>query len=314
MLAAPLARSQQPSKVYRIGFLGAASPTPEFLAMTLDPVRRGMRELGWIDGQHYVLVARWGEGRPERLPDHAEELVRLGVDVMIAGNTTAIRAAMRATKRIPIVMALPNNPVRDGLIANFARPGGNVTGMTLDADLGSLVKQVDYLRQVIPGISRIGMLSNPDARFGTEAEFQAAIPKVGLQLVVAYARAPEQIESAFAKMKSEGAQAVLLHPDGMLTSQRMRICELAIKHRLPLTSNWTGFALAGALMSYGADWADNYRRTAAYTVKILRGAKPRELPVERPVKFDLAVNVKTAKVLGLTVPQSILLQAAEVIE
>ena len=314
VLAAPYARAQQQGKVYRIGFLGAAAPTPEILKQTLDPFREAMRKHGWIEGQHYAIERRWVEGKNERYPEYARELVKLGVDLLMSVQAPGIRAAMQATQTLPIVMVAPADPVGGGLIASYSRPGGNVTGMAFDVDLSNYVKQVDFLKQIVPNLTSIGLFANPEARFSSLEALTAAIPRLGLKVVVGRARTAEEIEPAFAKMKKEGAQAVLAFTDGMIAINVSHVTDLALKHRLPLASQWQGVPRAGGLMAYSPDLADSYRRAASYVDRIMRGAKPADLPVELPTTMKLTINRKTAKALGLTVPQAMLLRADEVIE
>jgi putative ABC transport system substrate-binding protein len=315
-LAAPVASfaQQQAAKVYRIGYLGVVMPTPEGRKQGLDLFHEAMRKHGWIEGQHYVIEERWAEGRPERYPEQARELVKLGVDMLMSLQVPGIRAAMQATQTLPIVMIAPSDPVGGGLVASYARPGGNVTGLSFDVDLSNYFKQVDFLKQIVPNFSSIALFSNPDARFPSVASLTVALPKLGLKVVVAGARNAEEIEPAFAKMKQGGAQAVLMAADGMVVLNISRITDLALKHRLPLASQWLGVPRAGGLMAYAPELSDNWRRSASYVDRIMRGAKPADLPVELPSTFKFVINMKTAKALGLVVPQALLLRVDEVIE
>ena len=313
-LASPLVLSQQPGKIYRIGFLGAASPTPEILKTTLEPFRQAMRERGWIEGTNYAIVERWAEGRIERHAGHAEELVGLGVDLLLGTAVAQIRPAMKATQTIPIVMIAPADPERDGLIASYARPGGNVTGLTFDAGISLAVKQLDYLRQIVPGMSRLGVVFNEAMGTRTDGDVRAAGKNVKIEVRSYPVREAGDFEPTLAKLKQEGMQAVLVVADGLTAMHRSNIAQMALKHRLPLSSQWQGFPAAGGLLSYGPDLADSYRGAADYVDKILRGAKPADLPVQRPTRFRLVINLKTAKTLGLTVPQTVLLVAEDVIE
>ena len=313
-LASPLALSQQPGKIYRIGFLGGASPTPENLKVSLEPFRQAMRERGWNEGVNYAIVERWAEGNFERHDADAAELVRLGVDVFLMAQAPAIRAAMKATRTIPIVMVAPGAPEQDGFIASYARPGGNVTGLSYDAGVSPFVKQLDYMRQAVGGMSAAALLVPEALQTFSRGDTISAAKSVNVELRTYVVRGVEDVERAFASMKQDGMQAVFVVADGMIVANTARIAQMALKQRLPLSSQWHGFPPAGGLMAYGPDLADQYRRSAGYVDKLFKGAKPADLPVERPTRFKLIINRKTAKALGLTVPQTVLLVADEVIE
>lgn len=309
---------QTRQKVYRIGFLGSASPTPEVLRFTTDQLWQGLRELGWIEGKNIAIEQRWAEGRVERQPVNAAELVRLKVDVLVVGVNDAALAAKQATSTIPIVMALVSDPVRAGLIKSYAQPGGNVTGVSYEPATTLTAKHLDLLKEVAPGSSRVAMLwntaSESNRQWVTDPEVAAAARALGLTLTRIGVSGPDELDQAFARMKGEGVGGLHVTPDPMLFHHRTRIKDLAIKHRLPTVSAMVGFAEQGGLLQYGTDPSEGYRRAARYVDRILRGAKPAELAVEQPTKFQLMVNLETAKALRLSIPRSVLLRADRVIE
>ncbi len=310
-IAAPLVQAQSAGKRHRVGLLLTASPTPEFVK-SIEPFHLGMRELGWLEGTHYVSEMRWAEGRSERFPELARELVAAGADVLVASVTSAVRALMQATKTIPIVMVAPGEPVASGLVASLARPGGNVTGMAFDIDTGTYLRQVDFLRQIVPNLASVAVLANP-ALAPQVATLPGAISASGLKGSVAGVRTPEELEPAFAQMKLQGVQAAIAVVDGMMAVNARRIAEFAVKYGVALGSQWDGMTRAGALISYAPTLEENWRRAATYVHRILRGAKPADLPVELPSRIKLTINANTARSLNLTVPQSILFTADEVI-
>jgi putative ABC transport system substrate-binding protein len=314
LLAAPLAaEAQQGGKVWRVGYLAAGSGSENLTY--LNAFRQGLRDLGYVEGRSITIEYRWGEGKYERLPKLADELAQLKVDVIVAANAPSAQAAKEATREIPIVMTVLVDPAAAGLVASLARPGGNVTGLSMIAP--ELVgKQLELLKQVVPKISRVAVLGNP-ANPGTAPqlrEAKAAAQALGLQLQVVEARGPSELDGAFAAMTSARAEAVLVLVDAMFGSQREKIANLAIKSRLPAVSGLTRHAQAGDLLAYGASRVDVYRRAATYVDKIIKGAKPADMPIEQPTKFELVINLKTAKTLGLTIPQSLLQRADEVIQ
>jgi putative tryptophan/tyrosine transport system substrate-binding protein len=315
LLAAPLvAEAQQTAKVYRIGLLGTVPLTEPGASRIWDGFLEGLRQLGYAEGQNIVIERRFSEARYERLPALAAELVRLKVDVIVAAAYTA-EAAKGATPTIPIVMTNHGDPVGRLLVASLARPGGNVTG--LSGQSPDLVgKQLQLLKEAVPRLSRVAVLSNPThpshLLFLREAEVAARSLKVGLQ--ISEARAPTEFAGAFSAATKESAGALLVLPDPMFFGQRTRIVELAAQSRLPLMGTGTEYAEAGGLLAYGIDQRDSFRRAATYVDKILKGAKPADLPVEQPTKFELVINKKTAQALGITIPQSLLLRADQVIE
>jgi putative ABC transport system substrate-binding protein len=318
-MAAPLAAGAQPAaKAARIGFLVTGSLGSPAVALPLDAFRQGLRERGYVEGQTFILEQRGADGKIERLPGLADELVRLKVDLIFAVATPAARAAQKATTTIPIVVTAMGDPVGDGLVSSLARPGGNITGSTF---LGPVLtpKRLELLKEMLPAMSRIGALWHPGA-FGERAtgdmlkETEVASHTLGVKLHLVGVRSTDELDRAFATMTRERAEAVLVFPSTMLFSERRRIADLAAKHRLPSMTNASEFVTLGCLISYGANLPDLAKRAAISADKILKGAKPADLPVEQPEKFELVVNLKTAKALGLTIPPSLLLRADHVIE
>jgi putative ABC transport system substrate-binding protein len=315
LLAAPLiAEAQQPStKTARIGYVSLRSgPEPHDEAF-----RQGLRELGYVEGQNISVEYRWADWKPDRIPALAEELVRLKVDVIVSagGGTVTVLAVKKATKTIPVVFVTGGDPVSTGLVASLARPGGNLTGVSfLTSELNA--KRLELLKAAVPGVSRVAVLANPvnPGTAGWLKELEGAARALKVKLQVLEARDPQAIDGAFAAMKRERAGALLVRNDPMFFAQRERIVSLAAKSRLPGIFEWREFAEAGGLLSYGTSVADMYRRLASYVDKILKGAKPADLPVEQPTRFELVINAKTAKALGLTIPPSFVLRADHVIQ
>ena len=303
LLAAPLAaEAQQAGKVPRVGVL-LLSDTAQ---RVVDAFRQGLRELGYVEGQTIAIEVRLAEGKEERFSGLASELVHLKVDVIFATVAAAVQAAKHATKAIPIVMVV-NDPVAAGFVASVARPGGNITGLSMMSP-EVVGKQLELLRQVVPKISRVAVLANP-ANPGSAPQVrqaEVAARALGMRLQPLEARSPGEIDSAFAAMTREraGALIVLLDPTLARPRQRERIAELAARSRLPAMYALRLHVEAGGLMAYGADIFDLYRRTAIYLDKILKGAKPADLPIEQPTKFELVINLKAARALGLTIPQA----------
>ena len=314
-LAAPLASfAQQPTKIPRIGFLHPASPggVP---GMRLEAFRDALHELGYVEGKNVQLEVRWGNGEFERLPALAAELVQLKVDVIVAATSPSVLAARHATPTIPIVMPVSSDPVGEGLVASLAHPGGNVTGLSMMApELGE--KRLQLLRETFPEASRaVAVLWNP-AYVGMRARFEeakVAAPKLGLTARSVEVRDTRELEVAFEAIVREHPEALVLS-DPFTTSQRARIVEFAAEHRLPAIYESSDFVDVGGLMSFGPNISDLYRRAAAYVDKILKGAKPGDLPIEQPTKFELVLNMKAAKALGISFPASILLRADKLIE
>ena len=306
--------AQQPDKVWRVGFLSPQPRADPAVAQGIEAFLKGMRGLGFVEGKNLVVESRFADGKPERLPGMAAELVQLKVDVVVAAGSPAIGAAQRATTTIPIVMATTGDPVGSGFVKSLARPGGNITGLSnLAGDLGP--KLLDLLHTVVPKLSRVVVLVSPassTSRRLTES-ILASAKKAGVRALTAQASTPPEIERAFSMMARENADAVIVGT-GFSTLQRQQMAELAIKYRLPSIYGNRSSVEAGGLMSYGPDNIDHYRRAATYVDKILKGAKPGDLPVEQPVKIEFVINLKTAKAIGLTIPQTILLRADEVIQ
>ena len=315
ILAVPLSSdAQQPGKVFRVGSLEVNPLTPANSHLA-DAFRRGLRDLGYTEGQNLVIEWRYAEGKRERLPALAAELVKLKVDVIVAWNTPAAEAAKQVTGTVPIVAVTPADPVGSGLVASLARPGGNVTGLTILApELSG--KRLQLLKEVVPRASRVAVLWNPAHPIAAVylRETEVAARALGVQLQVLEARVPNDFASAFSAMTKERAQALVVLPDPMSFVNRRQLLELAAKNRLPLIADPREFAEDGGLMAYGTNYADLFRRAATYVDKILKGAKPGDLPVEQPTKFELIINFKTAKALGLTIPQSVLIRADYVIQ
>jgi putative ABC transport system substrate-binding protein len=312
ILVASLAtEAQQPTHVHRIGVLLGTTPGRDPL---VGAFLEGMRALGYVEGQHLVVEYRGAEGQYERFPDLAAELVRLKVDVLVGGGTPAALVAKHATTTIPIVMVGVGDPVGSGLVASLARPGGNVTGVaSLAPDL--VGKQLKFLKDVLPTVSRVAVLWNPAnpslALIVREAD--VAAQRLGVQLHLVEARGPDAFDNAFAAMTSAHAGALLVLGEPVFLLHRGRLAELAAMSHLPTMHNIREYVEAGGLISYGPSAPDVWRRGATYVDKILKGAKPADLPVEQPTKFELVINLKTAQALGLTIPPIILFQADEVI-
>jgi putative ABC transport system substrate-binding protein len=307
------ARAQQPRRIPRIGYVFSFIPSEG--QHLWDACRQGLRDLGYVEGQSIILEPRWAEGKHERLPGLLADLVRLNVDVIVAAATPASRAAKAATATIPIVIVAVGEPVRAGLVASLARPGGNVTGLgLLTPDLSG--KRLELLLEIAGKVSRVAILMNPDNAVSAIflEETQAAARRVGIELQRVDARNPQEIEPAFGAITAGGADALIVFDDPVLWSHRPRIVTLAAARRTPAMYGLRDFVNDGGLMSYGPNRPDQYRRTAIFVDKILKGAKPADLPVEQPTRFDLVINLATAKTLGLTVSPILLARADEVIE
>ena len=307
-----IAHAQQAKKVPRIGFL-VPSSSP-FATPLVDAFRQGLRELGWVEGQNITFDYRWAEARPDRLSELALELVRLKVDVIVTAGEPATRAAQQATNTIPIVMASSSSPVEQGLAAGLSRPGGNVTGLSgFVTELNP--KRLELLKTAVPPLKRVAVLSYPSsgsARVLKELETPARALEVKLQSLEV--RGPDDLSSAFGAAIRKGAEALIPLRDTVILGQQTEIARLSAKHRLASIFDNSEFVAAGGLMSYGANIADQYRRAATYVDKILKGAKPADLPIEQAMKFELVINLKTAKQIGLTIPQSVLYRADRVIK
>jgi putative tryptophan/tyrosine transport system substrate-binding protein len=303
--------AQQPKKIPKIGFLSAPSRSAQ--SGRYEAFRQGLRELGYVEGKNIVIEWRYAEGELERLPDLAAELVRLRVDVIVAGGTPAARAAKEATTTIPIVMS-GGDPVRAGIVASLARPGGNVTGQA-DATVDVSTKRLELLKEVAPKLARVAILWNPANPTNPlqVKDTQAAASGLGMTVYPVEVKEVGELERAFAGIKRERAGGLLVPGDPMFTSNRNWMADLAAKHRLPAMFTAPEYAEAGGLMSYGENPADRWRRLATYVDKILKGAKPADLPVEAAMKFEFVVNLKAAKQIGLTFPPNVLARADKVI-
>jgi putative ABC transport system substrate-binding protein len=306
LLAAPLAaEAQSGARVPRVGSLTTGAGTGT------NTLSEGLRALGYVEGRTIVLELRYAEGHVDRLPILAAELVQLNVDVIVAWGVEPVEAARTATSRIPIVMVARGDPVATGLVASLAKPGGNITGVTVgDAELAG--KRLELLRVALPRLSRVAVVRDPTSELAIMQETEAAARALNLRLLVFTVRAPADFDGAFQAAARQGAEAVLVNETSMLTAHRAKLGELALSSRLPMVGSWKSSAQAGFLMSYGPEQSDLFRRAATYVDKILKGAKPGELPIERPAKFELVINL-TAKALGLTIPPSLLGRADEII-
>jgi putative ABC transport system substrate-binding protein len=312
-VAWPVAAHAQQPGIYRIGLLEMTPAASN--AANFDAFRKGLRELGYVEGQNLVLDYRSADGRPERFPQLAAALVRLNVDLIVTRGTPAVMAAKNATETIPVVMAASGEPVGTGVVAGLARPGGNVTGLSaLNTEL--VAKRLELMRETVAGVRRIAFLQNmgnPVAPSQWE-EFKTAAPSLSLEAQLLDVRKPEDIVRVFHTAIVGRTDAILVGNDSVTLTNRRQVVELAAKHRLPAMYNNKEFIDAGGLMSYGVSYPDLYRRAAAFVDKIFKGAKPANLPVEQPTKFELSINLKTARALGLTVPATLLARADEVIE
>jgi putative tryptophan/tyrosine transport system substrate-binding protein len=305
--------AQQPAKVPRIGYLGGFPLSAS--AARVEAFRQGLRELGYVEGKNLVIEYRYAEGKFDRLPALAAELVRLKVNIIVTGGPASTRAAKAATSTIPIVMAQDNDPVANGFVASLARPGGNITGLaTLSPEIGG--KRLELLKEIVPKLSRVAVLGTStdpaNAQLLKEVEFAAGA--LGVKLQYLDVLDPKDIETAFRDASKGRAEAVLALASPVLISQRAQLADLAVKSRLPAIYYSTEYVEAGGLMTYGVNLNDVARRAATYVDKILKGRKPADLPVEQPIKFELIINLKAAKQIGLTIPQTVLYRADKVIK
>jgi ABC-type uncharacterized transport system substrate-binding protein len=312
-LAAPLAAwAQQAGKVYRIGFVW---DSPTVWPHALDAFRQGLRELGWVEDQNIIVEYRWAEGRFERLPSLMEELIHLKVDLIVAPTSIYTGAAKRATSTIPIVFVSHADPIGSGHVASLARPGTNATGLTIIMS-ETMAKSLELLKASIPGLTRVAVIWDPATP--SHVPGLKAVEAVGrtldLRLQTLAVRSATELDSAFSAIVREHAGAVLVLSTPLFMGESKRLAELALTHKLPTMFGPREHVEAGGLLSYGPDRADLYRRAAAYVDRILKGANPADLPVQQATKFELVINLKTAKALGLTIPQSVLLRAADVIQ
>jgi putative ABC transport system substrate-binding protein len=310
-----LAEAQQPKKVPRIGYVSGTG-NPSNPGPYVEAFRQGLRDLGHIDGKNIVIEYRGAEGKLDRIPNLVNELVQLNVDVLVVPILSAIRAAKQVTRTIPIVMVSPGDPVADGLVDSLARPGGNITGFaTLQRDLGG--KRLELLKEVVPGLSRIGVLRDAESQSGAidfkEYEAAAGDLKVQLQSLEVHGHSPD-LEGAFQAAVNRRVSALITVTNANLFVQQKRIADLAMKNRLTSMFQGGTWVESGGLMSYSTDDIEVFRRAATYVDKILKGAKPADLPVEQPTKFELVINLKTAKALNLTIPALVLMRANKVIK
>jgi len=315
VLATPVTSGAQlPGKVYRIGLILSAAPDEvPHLTKALDD---GLRDLGYVQGRNVVLERRFAEGRLERLPALAAELVRLNVDVIVTGSNPSIAAVKQATTTIPVVMAVSRDPVGSGFIASLARPEGNITGLTNDPTPELVAKNLELLKEAVPGVSRVALLWNP-VPVGAETyrkAVESGARKLGVSLQPVEVRRPDELEAAFSAMARARTQAIVVLPDPVFLTARTQIAHLAERDRLPAIYGVSEHAEVGGLMSYGGNIAQQFRRVAVYVDKILKGAKPGDLAVEQAATFELVINLKTAKALGLTIPPSLRLRADRIIE
>ena len=309
LLTVSPAEAQQQGRVYKIGFLRRASPQ----AHEFDAFRQGLRELGYVEGQNIAIEQRYAHGAADRLPDLATELVQLKVEVIVVDGTTTANAAKTVTTTTPIVFTL-GDPLAIGIVASYARPGGNVTGITtVSTELSG--KRLELLKEVVPNLSRVAVLFNPTNVGSPYAlkETEAAAQSLALQLQILEARSAKELTSAFSAIERARIRAIVTLPDAMFFGQRERVVELAGKSRLPAIFPEKDFVDVGGLMAYGPNISDNFRRAAYYVDKVLKGAKPADLPVEQPTKFELVINLNAAKQIGLTIPPNVLARADRVI-
>jgi putative tryptophan/tyrosine transport system substrate-binding protein len=312
LAVAVIAEAQQPKKVPRIGYLTASTPVAQLPGT--EALREGLREFGYVEGQNIAIEFRYAEEKPERLPALAAEMVRLKVDVIVTGGPTATRTAKETTNTVPIVMSQDSDPVGNGFVASLARPGGNITGLaTLSPELSG--KRLELLKEIVPKLNRVAVLgtsTNPGNAQGLK-ETELAAKAFRVQLQYLDVRDPKDIEIAFREASREQADAVLVLGGPVVLPQRTKVAELAVKNRLPAIYNRPEFVEAGGLVSYSASYTDMSRRAATYVDKILKGAKPADLPVEQPTKFEFIINLKAAKQIGLTIPPNVLARADRVI-
>jgi putative ABC transport system substrate-binding protein len=311
-LSLRLPNADAADKVARVGFVLTSSPSTAVPSVRAFWERLG--ELGWVEGRNLVIEQRWAEGRIDRLPGLMAEVLGRKIDVLVTVGTPAALVAKDATNTVPIVVAMMGDPIGTGLAGSLARPGGNLTGLSLQVTEGLSGKWLELLREAVPRLSTVAVISHPDNPLNQVLvkELKNLAPKQGVTLQFIDVGDSEALDRAF-KQARRGAQAVLVLVDPFTVQHHQQITALAVKHRLPLMSALRDFVDAGALMAYGVNSAVLYRRAAEYVDKILRGAKPADLPIEQPTRFELVVNLKTAKALGITIPQSILLRADEVI-
>jgi putative tryptophan/tyrosine transport system substrate-binding protein len=308
-----IAEAQQPGKVYRVGVLTNVPPTAPEVGRLWGAFQQGLREHGWIEGQNIIIEFRWTEGQVERLPSLAAELVGLKIDLLVTVSTLGARAAKQATGVIPIVMVYVGDPVEEGLVASLARPGNNVTGLTFIVGPEVVGKYLELLKEAVPKISRVAVLFHQATPRIFLKEAQAAAQALIVKLQLLEVRGPNDLEGAFAAMTKGSVNGLLVVPHPFTFAQARVIADLAAKRRLPAVYGFSESVEAGGLMAYEANAPDMFRRAATYVDKILKGTKPADLPVERPTKFELVINLKAAKQIGLTIPPNVLARADKVI-
>jgi putative ABC transport system substrate-binding protein len=314
-MASLVAQAQPPTKVYRIGRLSVGRP-PQHPEASIDAFRQGLHDLGYVEGHNLLLEHRYAEGNEERLRALAAELVRLPVDVIVAGSAPAARAAQQVTTTIPIVIVTLTDPMQAGFVSNLAQPGGNITGVS-GPGVGVIGKQLELLKEAMPHLTRVAVLIHPTHPMASAitSEIALAAGALGVQLHMLDVPGPQEVDSALAALTSASADALIAPPFPLLFTQRHRILDLAAQRGLPvMATDRSAWAAEGALMFYGVSYTANYRRAAVYVDKILQGAKPGDLPVEQPTKFELVINLKVAQTLGITMPPHLLLLADEVIQ
>jgi putative ABC transport system substrate-binding protein len=313
LAVAVVAQAQQPKKVARIGLLvGGSAP---FVAARVEAFRQGLRELGYVEGKNIVIEYRYAEGKSDRIPALAAELVRLKVDVIVTAGPTSTRSTKQATVTIPVVMAIDDDPVGSGFVASLAQPGGNITGLSiLSPEISG--KQLELLREIVPTLSRVGVLGDVTLPGTPQVlrDINLAADAFRVQVQYLEARRPKDIETAFQAAIKERADAVLVLGGPVINSQRKQVIDFALKSRLPAIYRNLDFVQDGGFIAYGVSFTDLFRRAATYVDKILKGAKPADLPVEQPTKFELVINLKTAKQIGLTIPPNVLARADKVIK
>jgi putative ABC transport system substrate-binding protein len=310
VIARSVAEAQPATKVYRVGFLLGASA--ESVASLFGALKEGLRDLGYVDGRNIVFEQRYADGHMERLPDLAAELVRLRVDVIVTGTNLHVKAVRQVTTTIPVVMVFAADPVGSGFVTSLARPGGNVTGLSSDSSLELWAKYLTFLKEVVPRLSRVGVLGQVSSQVGF-AELETASRKQDLALEVADIREPADLDGALGTLAGKRVGAILIVVSPLTYLLRQALADAALKNRWPAITNSKEYTQAGLLMSYGSYIPDLYRQAASYVDKILRGANPADLPVEQPSRYQLVINLKTAKAIGLGIPPSLLVRADEVI-
>jgi putative ABC transport system substrate-binding protein len=311
LLAVSFAANAQPTSPRRIGYLDIGSPTP--VSSQLEAFRRSLRELGWIEGQTVSIEYRWAEGNPDRFPALLTELVQVKVDVIVLGGAPSIRAAQRATSTIPVVFVVLTDPVTSGFVNSLARPGGNMTGLASQFE-ELITKQLQLLKEAVPNLSRVALLQYTTLPGAVLTAAETAARSLGLTTRTLKVAEVAELENAFKAAQSERVGAIQVLPSPFFNAQRARLIELAARYRLPAFYEFRNYVQDGGLMSYGPSINEMYGRAASYVDRILKGANPGDLAIERPTKFELVINLKTAKALGLTIPQSLLLRADEVIQ